>query len=153
MISRAAVASRALMLVGPPAALTLVLLVDEPSLLRRMSFLTGQLVVSLVAVATLTTLLRSIRRDATGTVRARRLATSSLLLPAAGWSLALLVLQPREHSQTYLIMFFCVAATASSLTASAAYRPFFLVLVLGMMVPLTLAIAAGWLLPEVPRGL
>jgi diguanylate cyclase (GGDEF)-like protein len=153
MISRAAVASRALMLVGPPGALTLVLLVDEPSLLRRMSFLVSQLVVSLVAVATLTTLLRSIRHDATDMVRARRLATSSLLLPAAGWPLALLVLQPREHSETYLIMFFCVAATASSLTASAAYRLFFLVLVLGMMVPLTVAIAAGWLLPEVPRGL
>jgi len=153
MISRAAVASRALMLVGPPGALTLVLLIDGPSPVRRVSFLIGQLVVSLVAVATLTRLLRSIRHDASDTVRARRLATSSLLLPAAGWVLALLVLQPREHSDTYLIMFFCVAATASSLTASAAYRPFFLVLVLGMMVPLTVAIAAGWLLPEVPRGL
>ena len=76
-----------------------------------------------------------------------------LLLPAVVWPLALLVLAPREASETYLIMFFCIAAVASSLTAAAAYRPFFLVLVLGMIVPLTVAIGAGLLLPEVPRGL
>lgn len=153
MLARAALASRALMLVGPPAALTLAFVVDEPSLVRRASYVVLVLVVDAIAIGCMTALLRALA-SGDGNIRAQvRLATLSLVPAAVVWPFALLVLQPREQGATFVIMVFCIAGAASSLTAAAAYRPFFAVLVPGMIGPVVVAAGAGWLLPEVPRGL
>jgi diguanylate cyclase (GGDEF)-like protein len=153
MLRRAALASRALVLVGPAGALTLALLVPGPSIPARVGYVALVTGSALLSVATLTVLLRAVHRREPDIRPQTRAAVTGLLLPGLVWPLALLMLQPRTEQATYLIMFFCVAAMASSLTASAAYRPFFLVLVLGMWGPLTVAIAAGWLAPAVSRGL
>ncbi len=58
MLARAAVTSRALMLVGTPAAVTLVLLVNEPSLSRRASYVVGVLLADAFAIGSMTALLR-----------------------------------------------------------------------------------------------
>jgi diguanylate cyclase (GGDEF)-like protein len=108
---------------------------------------------ALLAVGALTHLLRSLRHPAADHRAAARAATASLAMPGLVWPLALVVLEPRTTAQTYLILMFVVAAMATSLTASAAYRPFFLVLVLGMLVPTTWMIGSGRLEPDVPAPL
>jgi diguanylate cyclase (GGDEF)-like protein len=152
MLRRATIATRVLVLVGPPAALTLVVLVDEPGVTRRLMYAAAVTCAALIAVGSLTTLLRALahRRD---TQAAARIATVSLVPVGLLWPAALGVLTPRSGSMTYLIMFFSIAAVASSLTATAAYRPFFLALTVPILVPLTLVIALGWLAPDVPPGL
>jgi diguanylate cyclase (GGDEF)-like protein len=153
MLRRAAFSSRALVLVGIPAALTLSLLADRATPWSRLSYVVVVTTAVLVAVGTLTHLLRSLRRPYRDHRGAARAAVASLLIPGLVWPLALVVLEPRTTAQTYLILMFVVAAMATSLTASAAYRPFFLVLDLGMLVPTTAMIGTGRLEPDVPAPL
>jgi diguanylate cyclase (GGDEF)-like protein len=152
MLRRAALACRALMVVGFVAGITLAILVDQPSLARRVGFTVVETAVVLVAAGTLTQLLRALRRPGGDAAPQARAATFVLVLASLPWPLALVVLQPRSDATTYLILFFALAAVASSLTATAAYQPFFLALVLPNLVTVTLLIAMGYLLPAVPPG-
>jgi diguanylate cyclase (GGDEF)-like protein len=153
MLRRAAYACRALVLVGIPAALTLALLVDTATSWRRISYVILATVFASVAMAALTHLLGVLRQPSVDHRSAAHAASLSLGMPALAWPLALIVLTPRTTAQTFLILFFVIAAVATSLTASAAYRPFFLVLTLGMLVPTTWMIARGDLSPDVPAPL
>ena len=153
MLRRAAFSSRALVLVGIPAALTLSLLADEATTWSRVLYVVLVTAFALLAVGALTHLLRSLRDPHGDQHSSARSATASLVMPGLVWPLALVVLEPRTTAQTYLILMFVVAAMATSLTASAAYRPFFLVLVLGMLVPTMWMIGSGRLEPDVPAPL
>ncbi len=152
MLRRASLACRALMLVGFAGAITLVVLVDEPPAVRRLGFVVAETLVVVLAIGALTRVLRAVA-DGTDATRPARLATFTLVLTSLPWPLALVVLQPRNESSTYLILFFGMAAVASSLTASAAYQPYFLALVMPNVVCSSLLIATGYLLPTVPQGI
>ena len=143
MLRRAAFSSRALVVVGIPAALTLSLLADTATVGSRVLYVVIVTAFALLAVGALSHLLRTLRDPQGDRRAATRSATASLVMPGLVWPLALVVLEPRTTAQTYLILMFVVAAMATSLTASAAYRPFFLVLVLGMLVPTTWMIGSG----------
>ena len=153
MLRRASYACRPLVLIGIPASITLALLADQAPFWSRLGYVVMVTTFALLSVAALTALLRAINRDQGGVEPATRVATLSLVLPGAVWPLAFLVLTPRTIQQTYLIMFFVIAAMATSLTASAAYRPFFLVLDLAMLVPATWLIGTGQLQPDLPPQL
>jgi len=153
MLRRASFSSRALVLVGIPAALTLSLLADAATPWRRVVYVVLVTAFALLAVGALTHLLRRLREPHGDPRSAARAATASLLMPGLVWPLALVVLEPRTTAQTYLVLMFVVAAMATSLTAAAAYRPFFLVLVLGMLVPTTWMIGSGRLEPDVAAPL
>jgi len=153
MLRRAAFSSRALVLIGIPAALTLALLLDRAPVWSRLLYVLVVVAFALLATGSLTHLLRVLQRPSVDSRPAARAAVASLLMPGLVWPLALIVLQPRSTAQTYLILYFGIAAMATSLTASAAYRPFFLMLVLGMLVPTTWLIGSGRLMPDVPAPL
>jgi len=151
MLRRAAVSSRALVLLGPPGAVVLALLVDTRPPLARAGFVVLEVLTVLAAIASLTALLRAIGRDDADIAGPERLGTLTLAMAGAVWPLALVVLAPQGAEEAYLCLLFCVAAAASSLTASAAHRAFFLALVMSNLVPTTLVVAAGGLLPWVPQ--
>jgi diguanylate cyclase (GGDEF)-like protein len=153
MLRRAAYSSRALILIGIPSALTLTLLLDRASTWSRLLYLVLVIAFALLGTGSLTHLLRVLQHEQLDPRSAARAAVVSLVMPGLVWPLALVVLQPRSSAQTYLILYFVIAAMATSLTATAAYRPFFLVLVLGMLVPTTWMIASGRLEPDVPAPL
>ena len=140
-LRRAAQACRVLMLIAPPAALGLVLMLPEVPGERRMAWLVYAVAGSLLGILAMTRLLEQVQDDDAGVRRATRLATTSMAFAAFTWPLAIIVLQPRSTENSFLILFFCVAGAASSLTASAAYLPFFLALVGANLVPVTLLIA------------
>jgi diguanylate cyclase (GGDEF)-like protein len=150
-LRRAADSSRALMGVGPIAAVSLVLLVAGPSPATRIGFVAFEIATVLLAVLALTLLLRHLDEPAT---RGRRTAVAigALVLASLPWPLALVMLVPRDEVSSYLVLIFAIGAAAASLTASAAYAPFYLALVLGNLGPATILIAAGRV-PPVPAGL
>ncbi len=153
MLRRAALSSRALVLIGIPAALTLALLVDHASTWSRLLYVALVVAFALLATGSLTHLLRVLQHPSVDSRSAARAAVVGLVMPGLVWPLALVVLQPRSTAQTYLILYFVIAAMVMSLTASAAHGPFFLVLVLGMLVPTTWMIGTGRLEPDVPAPL
>ena len=150
MLRRASRSTRLLVLVSPLVSLLMVALVRRPALMPRVSYELLMLVVCVIAARALTRVTSAARvRDATAVTRATGIATATLLGPALVWPLSLWVLQPRTTGDTYLILFFVVAAVSTSLTAAAAYRPFFFVLVVGILAPTTWVIAVGDLEPDV----
>lgn len=152
MVRRAALASRTLVLIGPPGAVTLALLVSGASTAVRLGYVAVETAAVLLAVGALTGLLRALRRHERSYLAEERLAVLALVLSALPWPLALVMLAPEDAEGTYLVLTFCIAAAATSLTATAAYRPFFLALVLSNLGPTTAIIASG-AIDYIPPGL
>ncbi len=152
-LRRAAQACRLLLLIAPPAAIALAFMVALPSVGRRVAFVAYAVVAAVAGIAALTRLLSRIIDPSADVRGATRLAIAALAVSALTWPLAVVVLQPRRDAGDYLVLFFCVAASASSLTASAGYRPFFVALIGANLGPTTVLIAAGVAGAEVPRGL
>ncbi|MFC6239008.1 diguanylate cyclase domain-containing protein [Longivirga aurantiaca] len=141
LVRRSALASRSILLIGPPAALTLALLTPDVDLTRAVLFVVLETATIALAILALTALLRAL-------VREPRSATTvpsvvALLLSAAMWPASFLLLQPSDPQGAYLGITFCIAAAATSLTATSAYRPFFLALTLGNLVPMTTMVLIG----------
>ncbi|MFN8169382.1 MAG: EAL domain-containing protein [Candidatus Nanopelagicales bacterium] len=131
------------MLIAPPAALGLVLMLPEVPIGTRTLWMAYAVVTAVLGVVAMTRLLERLRHPGAGVTTAVRAATASMALSAFTWPLAVIMLQPRHPEGTWLTLFFCVAAAASSSTASSAYRPFFLALIGADLVPVTLLIAFG----------
>jgi len=151
MLRRAALASRSVILVGPPTALGLAVFVGSADRMQRVAYVVLALTVAVLTSVALTSLLRALGRHATRRARAVP-ATVALSLSAAVWPAAFLVLDASGTSR-YLILVFCIAGAAASMPATAAYRPFFYALVLGDLLPTSLIIASGALEPELPPGM
>ena len=141
LVRRAALASRAILLIGPPAALTLVLLTPGVDPSRAALFVVLETATIVLAVVALTALLRALDRSPRTASTAPSVV--ALLLCAAMWPASFLLLQPSDAQGAYLGITFCIAAAATSLTATSAYRPFFLALTLGNLVPMTLLVLLG----------
>lgn len=141
LVRRAALASRAILLIGPPAALTLVLLTPGVDPSRAALFVVLETATIVLAVVALTALLLALDRSPRTASTAPSVV--ALLLCAAMWPASFLLLQPSDAQGAYLGITFCIAAAATSLTATSAYRPFFLALTLGNLVPMTLLVLLG----------
>ena len=151
LVRRAALASRFVLLIGPPAALTLALLTPGAPPSRIAAFVALETLTVVLAILAITALLRALQRDRrTASTAASVLA---LLLCALVWPASFLVLEPSDAQGAFLGITFCIAATATSLSATSAYRPFFLALSLGNLVPMTALVAIGALQPHVPPAL
>ncbi|MGD9955887.1 MAG: putative bifunctional diguanylate cyclase/phosphodiesterase [Dehalococcoidia bacterium] len=146
LVRRAALASRAMLLIGPPAALTLALLTHGTTAGQVALFVTLEAATVALALSALTALLRKLREDPAATHVPSVIA---LTLAAAVWPAAFVVLDPQDQGGHYLALMFCIAAAATSLSATAAYRPFFLALMAGNLAPTTILIVTGSLLPEI----
>jgi len=130
-----------MLLIGPPAALTLGLLTPGASATQIAVFVTVEAVAVGLAILALTALLRALPADPAGASTLPSIVT--LTLAAGVWPAAFVILDPTDDRGHYLALMFCVAAAATSLSATAAYRPFFLALMLGNLVPTTLLIVSG----------
>ncbi len=150
LLRRAAVSCRALILLGVVGATTLVVLLPNVPLTRRLLFAAAITSASLMTGAVLSALLGSLAGAPETITRWARISTASLAVTAACWPGSLVFLQPRSDAETYLILFFLVAAAAASLTACAAYMPFFVALVATMMLPTGLAIGLDRVPPVRP---
>lgn len=151
LVRRAALASRAILLIGPPAALTLVLLTPGVDPSRGALFVVLETASIALALLALTGLLRALVRDPRGATTAP--SVLALVLCAAMWPASFLFLQPSDPQGAFLGITFCIAAAATSLSATSAYRPFFLALTLGNLVPMTLLVLLGGLEEDVSRYL
>jgi diguanylate cyclase (GGDEF)-like protein len=152
-LRRAAQACRLLLLIAPPAAVSLALLVPLPSVASRVGFVVYAVAAAVAGIVALSRLLARLIDPDTDVRRATTIASVLLGLSAFTWPLAVVLLQPRSIAGDYLVLFFCVAASASSLTASAGYRPFFIALIGANLGPTTVLIAFGVAGDPVPRGL
>ena len=118
-LRRAAQACRLLLLIAPPAAIALAFMVALPaSVGRRVAFVAYAVAAAVAGIAALTRLLSRIIDPSADIRGATRLAIAALAVSALTWPLAVVVLPPRTDAGDYLVLFFCVAASASSLTAS-----------------------------------
>ena len=135
-----------MLLIGPPAALTLALLTHGTTAGQVALFVTLEAATVALALSALTALLRKLREDPAATHVPSVIA---LTLAAAVWPAAFVVLDPQDQGGHYLALMFCIAAAATSLSATAAYRPFFLALMAGNLAPTTILIVTGSLLPEI----
>lgn len=151
LVRRAALATRAMLLIGPPAALTLALLTPGVTAGRAALFVLIEAVTVAIAIGALTALLRALPDRPTTASTAPSVA--ALAVCAAVWPAAFLVLIPTDARGHYLALMFCVAAAATSLSATAAYRPFFLALMLGNLGPTTVLIVSGALADQVSPAL
>jgi diguanylate cyclase (GGDEF)-like protein len=143
MVRRAALGSRTIILLGPPGALTLALLVTGASTATRAWYVVIETGAIVLALGALTGLLRALQRHERSYLAEERLAVLALVLSALPWPLALVMLHPDDARSEYLILTFCIAAGSTSLTATAAYRPFFLALVIANLGTTTVIIASG----------
>jgi diguanylate cyclase (GGDEF)-like protein len=151
LVRRAALASRAMLLIGPPAALTLGLLTPGATPARIALFTMLETATVAVALLALTALLRALPRHPATASTAPSVA--ALVVVGAIWPASFLVLDPSDPRGHYLALMFCIAAAATSLSATAAYRPFFIALLAGNLGPTTLLILTGALMPEVSPAL
>lgn len=152
-VRRAAQACRLLLLIAPPASIGLAVMLEGPPLALRIGFVVYAIGAAVVGIVVLTRLLATLLEPGSDIRPMTRWSIVALTASALSWPLAVLLLQPRTIPGDYLVLFFCVAAAASSLTASAGYRPFFVALIGANLVPTTLLIALGVPGEEVPRVL
>ena len=117
-LRRAAQACRLLLLIAPPAAIALAFMVTLPSVGRRVAFVAYAVLAAVAGIVALSRLLARMLEPGADIRAATRVSIAALALSALTWPLAVVLLQPRPDAGDFLVLFFCVAASAASVLSA-----------------------------------